>query len=94
MQVYGNAAVLGDGGNPQDFAFLIGTLGELNSPSGGSIPVEAKNNQWNWVLFRVPNDERPSGLGRYVGTVPDGAGAPPLTVASKVVPFDSKTCQN
>ncbi|MFT4639658.1 MAG: hypothetical protein ACI8T1_002983 [Verrucomicrobiales bacterium] len=73
VQVYGNAAVLDAGGNPRNFNFLTGTLPELNSPSGGSIPVEAKNNQWNWVLFRVPNDERPSGEGRYVGTVPDDA---------------------
>jgi len=73
VQVYGNAAVLDAGGNPRDFNFLTGTLPELNFPSGGSIPVEAKNNQWNWVLFRVPNDERPSGAGRFVGPVPDGA---------------------
>lgn len=73
VQVYGNAAVLDGSGNPRNYNFLTGTLPELNFPNGGSIPVEGKNNKWNWVLFRIFNDERPSGTGRYVGTVPDDA---------------------
>lgn len=73
VQVYGNEAVLGGNGNPRNYNFLTGTLPELNFPLGGSIPVEGKNNKWNWVLFRIFNDERPSGEGRFVGTVPANA---------------------
>ena len=73
VQVFGNEAVLGADGSPRTYQFLTGTLPEITFPSGGSIPVEGKNNQWNWVLFTVPNDQRPSGEGRYVGIVPDDA---------------------
>ncbi|MDG2125237.1 MAG: hypothetical protein P8J87_16150 [Verrucomicrobiales bacterium] len=73
VQIYGNGAVLNGGGNPRDYQFLTGTLPELNFPVGGSIPLEGKNNQWNWVLFRIPNPIRPSGGGRYVGFVPADA---------------------
>src|SRR5687767_11633014 len=54
-QVYGDGAVLATDGTPRDFAFLIGTLPEIAAPIGGRLPVEAKNGQWNWVLFRIPN---------------------------------------
>ncbi len=73
VQVFGNEAVLGADGNPRTYQFLTGTLPEITFPAGGSIPVEGKNSQWNWVLFTVPNDQRPSGEGRYVGVVPDDA---------------------
>ena len=73
VHVYGNAAVLDGAGNPRNYNFLTGTLPELNFPLGGSIPIEGKNNKWNWVLFRIFNDERPSGEGRFVGTVPADA---------------------
>ncbi|YCM46890.1 hypothetical protein V2O64_25575 (plasmid) [Verrucomicrobiaceae bacterium 227] len=73
LQVYGNSAILAPDGSPRDFNFLIGTLPELSAPVGGSIPVEGKNSNWNWVLFSIPNDLRPSGGGRFVGFVPAGA---------------------
>lgn len=73
LQVYGNSAVLTPEGNSKDFNFLIGTLPEIAAPYGGSIPLEGKNSKWNWVLFSIPNNFRPSGEGRYVGFVPAGA---------------------
>lgn len=77
VQVYGNAAVLGGDGQPRDFAFLEGTLppSNLSAPVGGSIPLECKNNKWNWYLFRIENGIRPDG-NRYVGSIPaDAEGA-------------------
>lgn len=73
VQVYGDAALLSATGEPRDFNFLTGTLPELNSPSGGQIPVEAKNQKWNWVLFRIPNGVRPSDGSHYVGSIPANA---------------------
>ena len=58
MQVYGDDAVLNNTGQPRNFNFLIGTLPELAAPVGGQIPLEAKNQKWNWVLFRIPNGTR------------------------------------
>lgn len=72
MQVYGDAGVLNAAGAARDFNFLLGTLPDLTAPVGGQIPVEAKNFKWNWVLFRVPNNQRADG-GRYVGTPSPGA---------------------
>lgn len=73
MQVYGNAALLNTGGEPREFHFLTGTIPDLNDPSGGTIPVECKNQQWNWILFRVENALRPDGETRYVGSIPTNA---------------------
>jgi hypothetical protein len=73
MQVYGDAALLNAQGNPRNFAFLTGTLPELNVPVGGSLPVEAKNQKWNWVLFRISNGIRPSDGSHYVGSIPANA---------------------
>ncbi|MBM3832411.1 MAG: hypothetical protein FJ403_03870 [Verrucomicrobia bacterium] len=73
MQVYGDAALLNAAGQPRNFNFLTGTLPELNAPAGGTIPVEAKNQQWNWVLFRIPNGTRPSDGTHYVGSIPGNA---------------------
>lgn len=72
VQFYGDSAVLTPTGEAKTYNFLTGTLpggdnGNLNIVSGGTIPVEAKNNQWNWALFRIPNEIRPDGE-RYVGT--------------------------
>jgi hypothetical protein len=73
VQVYGDAAVLSATGEPRDFEFLTGVLPDLNSPVGGQIPVEARNQRWNWVLFRIPNAVRPSDGERYVGSIPPNA---------------------
>jgi hypothetical protein len=73
MQVYGNAALLAGNGSPRDFAFLTGTLPELNFPVGGQLPVESKNNLWNWVLFRITNGVRASDGSRFVGSIPANA---------------------
>lgn len=77
MQVYGDAALFAANGDPRTFNFLTGTLPELNAPNGGTVPVEAKNRQWNWVLFRIVNGTRPSDGSHYVGSIPANAqGAP------------------
>lgn len=73
MQVYGDGALFQPNGNPRNFNFLIGTLPELAAPSGGQIPVEARNRRWNWVLFRIPNSLRPSDGTRRVGSIPANA---------------------
>lgn len=49
--MYGDAALFAANGKQRNFTFLTGTLPELDFPVGGSIPVAAKNKQWNWVLF-------------------------------------------
>lgn len=69
MQVYGDAGLFNASGQPRNFNFLIGALPSLTAPSGGQAPAEAKNFRWNWILFRIPNDQRGDG-GRYVGTLP------------------------
>lgn len=71
MLVYGDAALLTND-QERDFAFLTGTLpeGSYVARVGGRLPVEVKNYRWNWVLFRIANDERDAN-GRYVGTLPD-----------------------
>ena len=73
MLVYGDGAVLGSDGLPRNFNFLIGILPELSFPVGGQIPLEARNQKWNWVLFRIPNGTRPSDGTRYVGSIPANA---------------------
>jgi hypothetical protein len=72
MQVYGDAALFEADGDPRNFNFLIGTLPDLRTPTGGQIPVEARNRKWNWVLFRIPNLARADGTLR-VGSVPANA---------------------
>lgn len=73
MQVYGDAGVLAGNGTARNFNFLVGALPELAAPLGGRIAVEAKNQKWNWVLFRIDNPVRGSDGGRLVGTVAAGA---------------------
>jgi hypothetical protein len=73
VQAYGDAALFNAQGEPRNFEFLTGTLPELNSPVGGQIPVEARNKQWNWILFRIPNGIRAYDGTRFVGSVPANA---------------------
>ncbi|MBI4659941.1 MAG: hypothetical protein HY735_13955 [Verrucomicrobia bacterium] len=73
MQVYGDAALFSNTGQPRTFNFLIGTLPGPPAPPGGSLPVEAKNQKWNWVLFRIENGIRQSDGTRYVGSIPANA---------------------
>lgn len=73
MLVYGDAALLNAQGQPRNFHFLTGVLPELAFPSGGSLPLEARNGKWNWVLFRIPNGIRGSDGQRLIGTIPDNA---------------------
>lgn len=73
VQVYGDAALFNAQGAPRDFKFLTGTLPELAFPVGGQIPVEARNQKWNWVLFRIPNGIRASNGSHLVGSIPPNA---------------------
>ncbi len=73
MEVYGDSGLFNANGNPRNFNFLQGTLPELAAPVGGRIPVEAKNQKWNWTLFRVPNGTRGSDGSRLVGSIPANA---------------------
>lgn len=73
LQVYGDTTLLNNQGQPRNFNFLTGTLPEIRDVIGGQLPVEVNNKRWNWVLFRIPNDIRPSDGGRYIGTIPDNA---------------------
>lgn len=69
MLVYGDAALFNAEGEVRNFNFLTGSLPELSAPVGGQIPLEARNRQWNWVLFRIPNNVRASDGQRLIGTV-------------------------
>jgi hypothetical protein len=73
MLVYGDDALLGSTGQVRNFNFLIGTLPELSFPLGGQIPVAAKNQKWNWVLFRIANGTRASDGTRFCGSIPANA---------------------
>jgi hypothetical protein len=73
VQVYGDGAVLNASGQPRNFNLLTGTLPELKEENGGQIPVEGKNNKWNWVLFRIPNGTRASDGSRFIGSIPANA---------------------
>lgn len=73
VQAYGDTALFNAQGAPRNFNFLTGVLPELAFPSGGQVPVEARNKQWNWILFRIPNGVRSDGS-RLVGSIPDGSG--------------------
>ena len=70
---YGNDALIGSSESGRDVTFLTGTLPEVHHVVGGHIPPEAKNGKWNWILFRISNDIRPSDGQRYVGTLPANA---------------------
>jgi hypothetical protein len=69
MELYGDASLFSAAGNPRTFNFLVGSLPELAAPGGGQIPTAAKNQKWNWVLFRIANPIRPSDGNHLVGTV-------------------------
>ncbi|MCC6233621.1 MAG: hypothetical protein IT580_13310 [Verrucomicrobiales bacterium] len=75
VQAYGDGALFNAQGAPRDFTFLTGVLPELAFPSGGQVPVEARNRKWNWILFRIPNGLRADGT-RFIGSIPaNGQGA-------------------
>jgi hypothetical protein len=85
MQVYGDGAFLDAKGNPRYFNFLTGTLPEPIAVDGGSIPPAAKNQKWNWVLFRIPNGLRHMDNGRLVGTIhPKARGDSPISAVSRL----------
>jgi hypothetical protein len=85
MQVYGDEAFLNPDGSPRYFNFLTGTLPEPIAVDGGSIPPEAKNGRWNWVLFRVANGLRHMDGGRLVGTIhPKAKGDSPVAAVSRL----------
>ncbi len=69
LQVYGDEALFNPDGTPRYFNFLTGTLPEPIAVDGGTIPAEAKNHRWNWVLFRIPNGLRHMDGGRLIGTI-------------------------
>jgi hypothetical protein len=69
MQVYGDGVFLNDDGSPRYCDFLTGTLPEPIAVVGGEIPAAAKNQKWNWVLFRISNGLRHMDGGRLVGTI-------------------------
>jgi len=73
VQVYGDAALFNAQGQPRNFNFLTGVLPELAFPNGGQVAVEARNQKWNWILFRIPNGVRPSDGTRFVGSIPANA---------------------
>jgi len=73
LQVYGDGALFQANGTTRNFNFLIGTLPELAAPNGGQIALEARNRQWNWVLFRIPNSPRPFDGERRVGSIAGNA---------------------
>ena len=71
LQVYGDAGLFSAAGQPRNFNFLTGALPALAAPNGGQAPLAAKNFRWNWILFRITNNQRGDG-GRFVGTLPPG----------------------
>jgi hypothetical protein len=86
VQVYGDAALYNAQGNPRNFAFLIGALPDVSAPNGGQIPPGAKNKQWNWVLFSIPNAVNPNNGLRYVGNGPAPGGVNGGTIRFQGVP--------
>jgi len=78
MQVFGDSAVLAANGTPRNFNFLEATLpnSDLSSPVGGSLPVAAKNQKWNWVLFSITNGIRAIDGKRFVGSLAPDATFP------------------
>ncbi|MCC7374156.1 MAG: hypothetical protein IT581_05850 [Verrucomicrobiales bacterium] len=73
VQAYGDGALFNAQGQPRNFNFLTGILPELAAPSGGQVPVEAKNRKWNWILFRIPNGVRNSDGSHLIGSIPANA---------------------
>jgi hypothetical protein len=69
MLVFGDNAVLGPSGSPRDFAFLIGTLPDLDVQIGGSLPANVANSNWNWIFFRIRNTTRNIDGARRVGSL-------------------------
>ena len=69
LQIYGDDALLNKDGSLKDFNFLTGTLPEPIAVDGGTLPPEAQNQRWNWVLFRIPNGLRHMDGGRLIGTI-------------------------
>lgn len=78
MQIYGDEALINRDGSLKDFNFLTGTLPEPIAVDGGILPIEAQNQRWNWVLFRVPNGLRHMDGGRLIGTIHPKAKADPV----------------
>ncbi len=77
LQVYGDEALFNADKTPRYFNFLTGTLPEPIAVDGGSIPIEALNHKWNWILFRIPNGLRHMDGGRLIGTIHPKARANP-----------------
>ncbi len=77
LQIYGDDALINRNGALKDFNFLTGTLPEPIAVDGGHLPLEAQNQRWNWVLFRVPNGLRHMDGGRLIGTLHPKAKADP-----------------
>src|SRR5205085_6599564 len=71
LQFYGDENILDKNGTPRYFNFLTGTLPEpiAVDPASGPLPLEARNNRWNWALFRIPNGLRHMDGGRLIGTI-------------------------
>jgi len=69
MQIYGDGAFLNKDGTPTYCNFLTGTLPEPIAVDGGEIPAAAKNQKWNWILFRISNGLRHMDGGRLIGTI-------------------------
>lgn len=77
LQIYGDDALLNKDGSLKDFNFLTGTLPEPIAVDGGTLPPEAQNQRWNWVLMRVTNGLRHMDGGRLIGTIHPRAKADP-----------------
>lgn len=67
LQVYGNSSLYNADGSAKNVSFLEGQLNYLTTPSAGTVPLGANNNQWNWMLFTVTNPIDPLTGFRYVG---------------------------
>ena len=85
LQIYGDDALLNHDGSLKDFNFLTGTLPEPIAVDGGTLPMEAQNLRWNWVLFRIPNGLRHMDGGRLIGTLhPRAKSDPGIAGVSKL----------
>jgi hypothetical protein len=85
MQIYGDSALVNPDETPRYFNFLTGTLPDPIAVDSGGIPVGAHNNQWNWVLFRIPNGLRHMDGGRLVGTInPHAQERPEIAAVSRL----------
>lgn len=85
MQIFGDDALTNPDGASKYFNFLTGTLPDPIAVDGGQIPPSAKNNHWNWVLFRIPNGLRHMDGGRLVGTInPHALASPDIAKVSRL----------